>query len=754
MNGNSLKTITIDSKSIVAANSGQLDLSSIYETLSLPQADSRFISTSIDGYGFVLSPSFQPTDTLLTISLAEDGPLTPLRQDERVEALQRIIICTTKIAIGKPRSIRPAWRPYHSGNLLTFQADRLERRPNGEKASSGRIVLEIRKDVGFHVFAFLLDQSASQPLEAMSAPPAVMEEVTSRISTALAAVVTEHGNDDGTYNLETVHTEVGSRSRTADGWYSQFLNASQRRFVDHDMTESVRLIGPAGTGKTRALAVKTAKLLESDKYKRILFLTHATQTAEDVERMIYEMAPDLGLEATTATPPRLVITTLYALANQVMAYNLRELTPVSLDGHEGKRFQADILNDGIERYRKSEWIAYRAACSAPFRQYMEASKDSAERKFLLWDLLNEFACVIDAEGIRSGREKRKQYLSEKRKPGMMPLETIEERTVVLGLYDAFRADLRNLAALGSDQMITDFLNYLDGYHWDTRRATDGFDVILVDELHLFNRQERMVFHHLSMTHDQTPAVAVAYDAKQSPRDTFLRLPSMEAKGLDLWRDAKIPKGARIDLVDVFRYTPQITKALKKIDDAVPGQNLDDDWPPYAGVAKTADGPIPTLTVLPKVTNYGAVLRRAKQLQNDLGGNGRVAVLFVNNDSFQAYLKKPELADSFVAVASRDDAGIDVRSTKRFVMSMPEYVAGLQFHTVLLLDVSQEEVPDGPYSSSRLRGFIAQVYLGASRAERQLELYATDEFGGASKILSKAVLDKTILFRDLAGFNNP
>lgn len=751
MNGTKLTTITIDGKSIAAAHAGQVDLSSIYESLSLPVADSSFISSAIDEHGFILSPSYQSTDALLTISLAEDGPLTVLRKDERAEALERIISCATRIASGQQRSIQPAWRPYHSGNLLTFQADRLTRKANGEKVSSGRIVLEINKDVGYHIFAFLLDRSASLPLESITPPFGVLDEVRNRLSAALSKVHVDSDVKDGIYNLDDVQTETGARSRTAEGWYSQLLNTSQRRFVDHDLSESVRLIGPAGTGKTRALAVKTVKLIEDEKFQRILFLTHATQTADDVERMVYEMAPDLGLSATTSNPPRLAITTLYALANQVMGYNLAQLTPVSLDGHDGKRFQAEVLNDVIEKYRKKEWIAYRTGCSEPFRRYMDADKDSNERMFFLWDLLNEFACVIDAEGVRSGREKRKQYLSEKRKAGMMPLITTEERTVVLALYDEFRADLRALNALGTDQMITDFLNYLDGYHWDMRRAVDGFDVVLVDELHLFNRQERMVFHHLSRTQDQGPAVAVAYDAKQSPRDSFLKLPSMEARGLDLWRDAKIPSGARIELVDVFRYTPQIAKALKKIDDAIPGQNLDDDWPPYTGVSKTSDGPVPTITILPKVANYGAVLRRAKQLQNDLGSKGRVAVLFVNNDSFAAYLGRTDLSDTSVPIASRDDAGIHIRSAKRFVISMPEYVAGLQFHTVLLLDVNQDEVPEGVYSSGRLRSFVAQVYLGASRAERQLELYATNEYGGVSRILSQAIADKVVIERDLAGF---
>lgn len=223
--------------------------------------------------------------------------------------------------------------------------------------------------------------------------------------------------------------------------------------------------------------------------------------------------------------------------------------------------------------------------------------------------------------------------------------------------------------------------------------------------------------------------------------------------MDLWKDVNLPKGERIQLIDVFRYTPQIARALKKIDDAIPGQNLDDDWPPYGGVARTGDGPLPTVTVLPNISSYGAVLRRAKQLQHNLASKGRVAVLFINADSYKHYSEREDLKDFFVAISSRDDASVNFRSTKRFILSMPEYVAGLQFDTVLLLDVDQAETPEGPYSAARLRSFVAQTYLGASRAEQRLEIFATNENGGVSSVLSKAVLSGAIVNQELSGFTS-
>jgi hypothetical protein len=375
---------------------------------------------------------------------------------------------------------------------------------------------------------------------------------------------------------------------------------------------------------------------------------------------------------------------------------------------------------------------------------MESSSTSTERRFFLWELLNEFACVLDAEGVRSGTERREKYLTEKRKSWMMPLHSREDREVVLRLYDGFRKWLRDDRAIGTDQMIADFLNYVDSYRWEATRKKEGFDVVFVDELHLFNRQERMLFRHLLRDPDRPPTVFMAYDAKQSPRDTFLGIPSKEVQRYDLWQDARLGKTEKIELVDVFRYTPQIARALSSIDKGFPGEDLDSDWPAYSGIAKTGDGPVPIVCELQsRLATYGVVFKWASSLQSRLGIKNRVAVLCCSYDAFKWYLDRPELRGDFYAITSRDEALAIPHSARKFVFSMPEYVAGLQYHTVLLIDVSRGEVPEGPYSAAALRKFVSQVYLGASRAERRLEIFCCTEHGGMAPLLSLAVAEGTI-----------
>lgn len=738
-----MKTVTIDEKSIFSICAGQLDIEEFCRKLELPLTSNTITCTKISEHGFIVSSNHQPTDSLLTISLLPDGPLSGLTEDSRIEAFGRLIRCASRVISGKTRSIPEKWRPFHRGSLLSFQADRFFRSNDGGRTNAGRIVLDISQSDGTRIFAFLLDKNAATELSEIVPNRELHKIALANLSEALSSL--EHHNPQGkignSVNLEEQKIDqVIKGFLTTEEWYESRLTIPQRRFVDHPLSNSIRLVGPAGTGKTIALVTKCIKEVKAQLNGdfRVLFLTHALATADDVENLVLAMEPILGPSLIHGDSPKIKITTLHGIAEEVMKYGLSSIGLISIDGHEGRSFQAETLSEAIDEYLRGDWITLQKKCSIPFTSYMNSPANSGERLFFIWELMNEFACVLDAEGVRSGNAKEDTYLRETRKRWMMHLSCKEERQVVVALYEIFRRKLREMKVIGSDQMVTDFLNHLDTFRWDATRGEQGFSAIFVDELHLFNRQERMVFKHLLRLPEAPPTVLMAYDAKQSPRDTFLNLPSVEAQNLDLWKDAKLGKVEKIELIDVFRYTPEITLALAKIDEQFPGQNLDDEWPQYTGVSQIESGPRPIACELESMNaTYSTVFKRAKDRQKQIGKTGRVAILCVSNEQFLKYLNYSAYKNDYVAITSRDDAATITKSAKKFIYSMPEYVAGLQFETVYIIDANNNEIPDGAYAASASRKFIAQLYLGASRAERVLEFYAAKDRGGLSSLLSIA-----------------
>src|SRR5207249_4114442 len=105
----------------------------------------------------------------------------------------------------------------------------------------------------------------------------------------------------------------------------------------------------------------------------------------------------------------------------------------------------------------------------------------------------------------------RRYLLLQRTPWMMPLETDGEKRFVLQVYTQYIADLKKDRLLTSDQVINDFLNYLETFTWNIRREQEGYDLIFVDELHLFSEQERLALHYLTRSASEYPKMFMALD---------------------------------------------------------------------------------------------------------------------------------------------------------------------------------------------------------------------------------------------------
>ena len=70
--------------------------------------------------------------------------------------------------------------------------------------------------------------------------------------------------------------------------------------------------------------------------------------------------------------------------------------------------------------------------------------------------------------------------------------------------------------------------------------------------------------------------------------------------------------------------------------------------------------------------------------------------------------------------------------------MPEYVAGLQFHAVLLIDANANLVSALGGGINGIHRFVSAVYLGASRAKHQLEIYGDAGAGGLAVPIRDAI----------------
>lgn len=750
-----METITFDEKSIHDILNANFDISCFIDNLSLPATEGHIFTTQVCNQGYVLSKSFQAGDNILIISLQQNGPLSQTDDSSRREAISRIFKCFVR-CFGRKKALPPIWKPYHFKNRISFQADKYIRLKDGGKTNSGRIVVEKCLNNSSHLIAYALIDESIKDLSAIEPDPAIFSIAQEHLGEALSAQYKDQQESTGSSNITLPEAGFSKETsyRTLDEWYLR-LTKKQLEFVDSKLDKSIRIIGPAGSGKTLSLVIKMQKDIDvfTEKHNRspkILFLTHAMSTATNIESLIYNMSNDAIKQFMYGENSNIEITTIYALAEEEMQYNLSSITPISLDGHEGKKFQAEILSDILEEFEKSDFDAYKSGCSEKFTTLLESNRNSTQKKMFIWELLNEFACVIDAEGVYTDSAKQEKYLKEKRKNWMMLLNTDAEKKVILRLHSLFGKWLRGANAIGCDQMIVDYLNYLSSFKWEAKRRSEGFDILYVDELHLFNRMERMIFTRLlKRSNDELPLVYMASDINQTPRDTFAGL-TTDAGTKEFWSKLGLRKVDKIELNDVFRFTRQIFNVLQSLDLAFPGEDLLDDWLPPKNInpTTTKDGPIPTSFTFETAKQMRAVVfEKARRLQNQINLPQKIAVLSLSQENFLKHVDA-YIQESFYIIDSREQYSSIKFAKKKFIYSMPEYVAGMQFDTVFLIDVNQDETPaTSAYYASLNRKFVSQLYLGASRAETNLGIYACKEHGGISSALSIAIQNNLISMID-------
>ena len=658
-----------------------------YENVARKSIGTAVVVVESEGI-YVLTAACTESSQLLVIKRSPTGLFDVLPSDERRSVFDRC----ARIAMhsfNQAIALNPRWMSHHEGNRFSVFARGI--------GHDERLAAEI---MGPALDVYIFDFAPAGRLQKLSectpdyeiyrtakaAFPGILERTRFDVQQDL----------DGQIELEQIDPNAITKGYSYDDWVPK-LSQRQREFFDYPVSGPVRLRGEAGTGKTLAMVMKVLRTrYEADKSGppiRILFATHSWAMAEYVDNLIHQIDQQKDTKSTIDVFPLLTVA-------QQKDYRAIGLQPLGLDSEEGKSKALKEIGEILEEFMASDWIAYHGGCSDLFIEQIEAPLDDPRRRGLQWDLLIEFGCVLAAEGNLGHQGDLDKYLRVVRRAWMMQLETQAEKEVVFALWGKFVSRLRKRGLIASDQIISDLLNELSTFYWDAARIRDGYDVVFVDEMHLFNAQERLIFHHLLRDANIAPKVIMALDPKQSPREVFTAVTvDKDTRSTNIYDRARLPNSQRIDLVDVYRYTPEINRLIRDVANAAPALALPEaDVPEGRSVA--ASGPLPELFVVP---TKARVLRKAVELAREhlkdaRKRRGRVAILAVDDTRFTEYLPaaKNQYEKVLFIIAARDDIEKLRFSRGRIIFSTPEYVAGQQFDTVILMDVNKDLVPEGKY----------------------------------------------------------
>src|SRR5690606_295229 len=179
---------------------------------------------------------------------------------------------------------------------------------------------------------------------------------------------------------------------------------------------------------------------------------------------------------------------------------------------------------------------------------------------------------------------------------------------------------------------------------------------------------------------------MAYDIKQGTNDVAI------SGGMEKFRNPGVGESVLTELKQVYRSTPQITSFLCDIDASFPAIDLEGEYATYTANSQQEDGETPTLTVYETDINLvDSVFNLAVRMARDIdGGGSQVAVLCLNEELFDKIRGAGRVKDKFVPITTRDDLKELRYAKNKCVFSMPEFVAGMQFHTVILIHANSAD----------------------------------------------------------------
>ncbi|MCY4303445.1 MAG: hypothetical protein OXC62_01455 [Aestuariivita sp.] len=715
-----------------------------FQEFNLPKGNHGLKRVIVDDIIYIIPEDLEDdTEPIVVLNISKTNPIFD-KGLPNATMLDRIIAASA--AHFEAISVIPStWKPWVENDVLSFFAGNFHKgkgaRLHAKKNPSGSrdlfVFARTKKTVGFQEI-----KTANR----------IYEDARNGFA---EAILSEGALDSGTDTSGITLTERLPhgfvQGADIEEWYESKLTLEQRRFVELPYEGPVRLKGSAGTGKTIALVIKMLRdglrfQAAENKKTRLCFIAHS-QSAVDLVRAIGEglISPRTFRELAESNCS-IEILTLYDLAHHYLNFSLRDLTPVSLDGVEGRHLQYEFIEQALQKSQHSKIFKsrYSGMYSVLAKRWADAA--NGKDKSFIAELMNEFSSVIDAENIRRGEESGDKYIKrQKRSEWLISLPNEIDRRFILDVHALYRQELADLDALSIDEMVADFDSFLESNAWDRERARQGYDALFIDELHLFTALEKQTLQKMiKREYDgddrpKRPNVFMAYDVKQSPRDSFLDY--FAADGTILSAKTGLQTKSEVQLRKVFRYTPQIAEFLKDLDAAFPAIDIPGDWGAYVGEAELPDDTVPQLKRYHGVVELlEAVFREASAFARKIDGGGRrVAVLCASDEVFEKYIPpaKGRFKSDVYLVDSRDATSELRHVGRRFIFSTPEYVAGLQFDTVYLIHVNRIEAPKSA-GIGRRRQFISNLYLGASRAENLLCLVSCEERGGPSDVLDLAL----------------
>ena len=500
------------------------------------------------------------------------------------------------------------------------------------------------------------------------------------------------------------------------------LTDSQKFVVDFEpVVTPLRIDGAAGTGKTISIIMRAYHLLKLYQEKRqsfnIIFFAHSESTCKRNEEM-FCYYPDGRKFLSPDSMQRIRFVTLLSFCKEFA--KIPENTLLEHDAADAKSYQLMLIEDVVEKARSEHRVkTFSPLLNERLRDLFDCSK--TDPNVLFYMLQHEFSIQIKG---RTNCTIDKYYEIESIANGI-PCASKRDKEFIFSLFSDYQEELRGLGSFDVDDVTMEALSHLNAPIWRRARMEQGYDYIIVDEMHLFNINEQSVFHFLtkSLTQKDVP-ICFALDYNQAIGDRG-------NTKLDYIENA-FGQTTEQRLHTVFRNSPQIAEfcaAISASGTLMFGEHYSN---PYRDSQNGFTNVEESKSSVPELHLYAnddemvaSIGTHIKSIIKDLQCKPvEIAVIsFENSLLTEDGKKKLEevTGRQFNLIGSDSDILKD-----SFFLASPDDINGLEFQAVILVGVDEGRVPQNAGVNDISQHFIKYsaynlLYLTSSRAKYCLRL---------------------------------
>lgn len=531
--------------------------------------------------------------------------------------------------------------------------------------------------------------------------------------------------------------------------WKQYLTNTQKNFIMKAVTGPERLEGAAGTGKTLSLILRSIFLLQLNEQQaqscHIIFVTHSLATKKQIIEIFksnlneIEKYFDKSHSSTSIT-----ITTLQEWCIQFLGSSIGGTEYLDKDAQDSKFLQKMYLEDAFSKCSADEWSTFKNFCSKEFTQFIE----NTNREELIEMLQHEVSVTIKGRA----NEKLEKYKSLPRLKYSIPCLKEGDLNYLFLVFRKYQESLHKISQFDSDDIALTALGQLDTPIWRRRREKDGYDIVLVDETHLFNLNELSIIHNLAKDSNKNHIV-FTLDKSQAVGDRGL---------VDEALHEALALGSLVDnhqrLNTIFRSSPEIINVAFNI--LASGATLFTNF--ENPINKISSNFIEKKGKRSKNPQYllkeneddmiAESFKLAERLKKELNTqNSKILIIATTAFLFNKLEKFANLANKPVAfLKSRGDLETINLASKnnKFLLAGIDYVGGLEFDAVIICGVDKGRVPSNiteDYSEAFHFANYAwhnRMYVAVTRAKYAV-VFLGEKTRGVSPLLESSVENQVV-----------